>query len=122
MIEPPDDKTPEELQRLADITAQGISLAKEKFKFPPMIEPPSEDDKRHAASDYLHFEHDNPATCDIYFDSFEEAVEFIDDRGWSFVTEDWEPFNMFEARIECKDQHGGVVGQLLMLTIKLWED
>ena len=34
-----------------------------------MIEPPSEDDKRHAAANYLHFEHDNPATCDVYFES-----------------------------------------------------
>jgi hypothetical protein len=86
-----------------------------------MLEPPDENDKRRAISDYLHFEHDNTATCDVYFDSFEEAVEFINDRGWSFATEDWEPFGLFEARIECKDQHGGVVGQLLMLTIKLTE-
>ena len=86
-----------------------------------MIEPADENDKRRAKADYLHVEHDNPATRDVYFDSFEEAVEFINDRGWSFVTEDWELYNMFEARIECKDQHGGGVGQLLMLTIKLTE-
>ena len=86
-----------------------------------MIEPPSEDDKRRAASDYLHFEDEDPATCDVYFDTFDEAIEFVNDRGWSFVTEDWEPYSMFEARIECKDQHGGVVGQLLMLAIKLIE-
>ena len=87
-----------------------------------MIEPPSEDDKRHAASNYLHFEHDNAATCDVYFDSLEEAVEFVNDRGWSFSSEDWEPSGMlFEMRIECKDRHGSVVGQLLMLTIKLTE-
>jgi hypothetical protein len=86
-----------------------------------MIEEPDENDKRRAKADYLHFEHDNPATCDVDFDSFEEAVEFINDRGWSFVTEDWEPYSMFEGRIECKDQHGVVVGQLLMLKIKLTE-
>lgn len=57
-----------------------------------MIAPPSEDDKRHAAANYLHFEHDNPATCDVYFESFEEAVGFINDRGWSFSSEDWEPY------------------------------
>ena len=28
---------------------------------------------------------------------------------------------LFEMRIECKDRHGSVVGQLLMLTIKLTE-
>ena len=61
------------------------------------------------------------STCDVYFDSFEEAVEFINERGWSFATEDWEPFGFFEARIECKDRHGSGVGQLLMLTIKLTE-
>ncbi len=86
-----------------------------------MIEPPNENDKRRAKADYLHFEHDNAATCDVYFDSFEEAVEFINERGWSFATEDWEPFGFFEARIECKDRHGSGVGQLLMLTIKLTE-
>jgi hypothetical protein len=29
---------------------------------------------------------------------------------------------MFESRIEIKDRHGAIVGQLLMLRIKLWED
>ncbi len=84
-----------------------------------MIEEPNQDVKRRAASDYLHFEDDDTATCDVYFDSFEEAVEFANDRGWSFAREDWEPYGMFEVRIGCKDQHGSVVGQLLMLTIKL---
>jgi hypothetical protein len=86
-----------------------------------MIEPADENDKRRAAANYLHFEHNNPATCDIYFDTFDEAIEFVNEYGWSFVTEDWEPYSMFEARIECKDRHGSVVGQLLMLTIKLPE-
>ena len=87
-----------------------------------MIEPPSEDDKRHAAANYLHFEHEDPGVWDIHFDSFEEAVEFVNDRGWGFASEDWEPSGMlFEMRIECKDRHGSVVGQLLMLTIKLTE-
>ena len=86
-----------------------------------MIEPPSEDDKRRAASNYLHFEDDDLSLPDVYFDRFEEAVEFINDRGWSFATEDWEPYGFFEARIECKDRHGSVIGQLLMLTIKLTE-
>ena len=86
-----------------------------------MIEQADENDKRRAASDYLHFENEDPSTCDIYFDTFDEAVEFINERGWSFVTEDWEPSGIFEARIECKDKHGGVVGQLLMLKIKLTE-
>ena len=86
-----------------------------------MIEEPDENDKRRAKADYLHFEHDNPA-CDVYFDSFEEAVVFINDHGWSFASEDWEPSGMlFEMRIECKDRHGSGVGQLLMLTIKLTE-
>jgi hypothetical protein len=87
-----------------------------------MIEPPNEEDDRRAAANYLHFEHDNPATCDVYFDSFEEAVKFVNDRGWSFASEDWEPSGMlFEMRIECKDRHGSGVGQLVMLTIKLTE-
>jgi hypothetical protein len=87
-----------------------------------MIEPPSEDDKRHAKADYLHFEDEDPAKWDIYFDTLDEAVEFINDRGWSFVTEDWELFGMFESRFECRDRHGNIVGQLLMLRIKLWND
>jgi hypothetical protein len=87
-----------------------------------MIEEPDENDKRRAKADYLHFEHDSPATCDVYFDTLDEAIEFINERGWSFVTEDWELFGMFESRIEIKDGHGAIVGQLLMLRIKLWED
>ena len=87
-----------------------------------MIEEPDENDKRRAKADYLHFEHDNRATCDVYFDSFEEAIKFINDRGWSFASEDWEPSGMlFEMRIECKDRHGSGVGQLLTLTIKVTE-
>jgi hypothetical protein len=84
-----------------------------------MIEPPNEDDKRRAAANYLHFEHEDPQICDFYFDTFEEAVDFINTHDWSFATEDWEPSGLFEARIECKDHHGSVVGQLLMLKIKL---
>jgi hypothetical protein len=84
-----------------------------------MIEPPDEDDKRRAASNYLHFEHENPATCDFYFDTFEEAVDFINMQGWSFRSEDWESYGIFERRIECQDKHGALVGQLLMLIIKL---
>ena len=57
--------------------------------------------------------------CDFYFDTFEEAVDFVNMQGWSFASEDWEPFGLFEHRIECKDRHGSVVGQLLMLIIKL---
>jgi hypothetical protein len=87
-----------------------------------MIEPPSDEDKRHAAADYLHFEDENPAKIDIYFDTFEEAVDFINECGWSFASEDWEAYGMFEAHIECKDHHGNIVGQLLKLTIKLWDD
>ena len=87
-----------------------------------MIDPPNEDDKRHAKSDYLHFENEDVSTCDVYFDSFDEAVDFINDRGWSFVSEDWEAFGIFESRIECRDRHGSVVGQLLMLRIKLWNE
>jgi hypothetical protein len=87
-----------------------------------VIEPPNETDKRRAASDYLHFEDDDLFLPDVYFDSFEEAVKFVNDRGWSFASEDWEPSGMlFEMRIECKDRHGSGVGQLLMLTIKLTE-
>ena len=86
-----------------------------------MIPPPNEDDKRRAAADYLHFENEDPGKWDIYFDTFEEAVDFVNMQGWSFVTEDWEPSGLFEARIECKDHHGNVVGQLLMLTIKITE-
>ena len=106
---------------MSRITAAGMSPAKEKFKF-PMIEPPSDEDKRHAASDYLHFENEDPSMWDQYFDTFEEAVDFINDSNLSFVTEDWQPFGLFEKRIECKDRHGSVVGQLLMLTIKLWDE
>ena len=84
-----------------------------------MIPPPDEDDQRRAAANYLHFENEDPQICDFYFDTFEEALDFINAQGWSFVTEDWEPFGMFEARIECKDTRGEVIGQLLMLTIKL---
>ena len=87
-----------------------------------MIDPPSEDDKRRAASDYLHFENENPSIWDIYFDTFDEAVDFVNEHDLSFVTEDWEPLGLFEARIECRDKHGSVVGQLMMLKIKLWED
>jgi hypothetical protein len=86
-----------------------------------MIPPPDENDKRRAAADYLHFEDEDPGKWDIYFDTLEEAIEFVNAQGWSFVTEDWEPSGLFEARIECKDRHGNVVGQLLMLTIKLIE-
>ena len=87
-----------------------------------MIEPADENDKRRAKSDYLHWEHEDPSMWDVFFDSFDEAVDFINDHDLSFVTEDWEPFGLFEARIECKDRHGCVVGQLIMLKIKLWED
>ena len=87
-----------------------------------MIEPPSEDDKRHAAANYLHFEDEDPGQWDIYFDTLNEAIEFINDRDWSFATEDWELFGMFESRIEIKDRHGSVIGQLLKLRIKLWEE
>ena len=86
-----------------------------------MIEEPDENDKRRAKADYLHFENEDSAVWDIYFDNFDEAIEFINDRDWSFCSEDWEPFGMFEARIACKDHHGNVVGQLLMLTIKIIE-
>ena len=84
-----------------------------------MIPPANEDDKRRAASNYLHFENEDPQICDFYFDTFEEAVDFINMHDWSFRSEDWEPFGMFEFRIECQDKHGSFVGQLLMLTIKL---
>ena len=87
-----------------------------------MIEPPSEDDKRHAKANYLHFEDEDPGKWDVYFDDFDEAIEFINDRDWSFATEDWELFGMFESRIEIKDRHGSVIGQLLKLRIKLWEE
>jgi hypothetical protein len=87
-----------------------------------MIEPADESDKHRAASDYLHFEDDDLSVPDVYFNSFEEAVDYINDRGWGFASEDWEPSGMlFEMRIECKDRHGSVVGQLLMLTIKITE-
>lgn len=84
-----------------------------------MIEPPNEDDQRRAASNYLHFEDEDPAELDVHFDTFEEAIEFINLHDWSFNTEDWEPAGLFEKRIEIVDHHGSVVGQLLMLTIKL---
>jgi hypothetical protein len=84
-----------------------------------MIEPPSDDDRRRADAQYLHFENEDPRVWDIYFDSFDEAIEYMNAYGWSFATEDWEPFGMFERRIECKDHHGNVVGQLLMLTVKI---
>ena len=87
-----------------------------------MIEPPSDEDRRHAAANYLHFEDEDPGKWDIYFDTFDEAVAYINMCEWSFGSEDWEPFGLFEKRIECKDCHGSVVGQLLMLTVKLWED
>ena len=32
-----------------------------------MIEPPNEDDKRRAASNYLHFEHEDPADLRLLF-------------------------------------------------------
>ena len=86
-----------------------------------MIEPPDENDNEREVIIYLHFEDDDLSAPDVYFDSFAKAVEFINDRGWGFVTEDWERYCMFEARIECRDQHGVVVGQLLMLEIKLTE-
>jgi hypothetical protein len=86
-----------------------------------MIEPPNEDDRRHAASDYLHFENEDVSPCDIYFASFDDAIDFVNERGWSFATEDWEPAGLFETRIECKDRQGSVVAQLLMLTIKIVE-
>jgi hypothetical protein len=66
-----------------------------------MIEPPSEDDKRHAAANYLHFEHEDPGVWDIYFDSFEEAVEFVNDRGWGFASEDWEPMVPSSGSSSC---------------------
>jgi hypothetical protein len=87
-----------------------------------VIEPADENDKRRAKSDYLHWEDEDSSKWDVYFDSLDQAIDFINERGWSFVTEDWELFGMFESRIECKDHHGSVVGQLLMLRIKLWED
>ena len=84
-----------------------------------MLEPPDENDKRRAAANYLHFEDDDPSVCEVYFDTFDEAVDFINEKDWSFVTEDWVPFGLFESRIECQDRHGSVVGQLLMLRINL---
>ena len=84
-----------------------------------MIEPPIDDDRRRAASNYLHFECEDPRIWDIYFDDFEEAIEFVNARNWSFVTEDWQPFGMFEYRIECQDRNRVVVGQLLMLIVKI---
>jgi hypothetical protein len=84
-----------------------------------MLEPADENDKRRAASGYLHFENEDPSTWDIYFDSFEEAVDFVNERGWSFVTEDWVPSGLFESCIECRDRHGSVVGQLLMFKMNL---
>lgn len=86
-----------------------------------MIDPPDETDKRRAAADYLHFEHEDPSMWEIYFDTFEEAVDFVNNSKLSFATEDWEPFGMFEKRIECRDRHGSVVGQLLKLAIKITE-
>jgi len=83
-----------------------------------MIEPPDENDRRRAAANYLHFEDEDPAKWDIYFDTFDEAIEFVNDRGWSFVTEDWQTFGLFEKRIEVQDPHGSVVGQLLMLIVR----
>jgi hypothetical protein len=87
-----------------------------------MIEEPDENDKCRAKADYLHFEHEDPSMWDIHFDTFDEAVDFVNNSRLSFVTEDWEPFGMFEKRIECKNPRGDVVGQLLMLMIKLWDE
>ena len=86
-----------------------------------MIEPADENDKRRAKANYLHFEDEDPKVCDVYFDSFDEALEFINNCNWSFATEDWEPAGLFEAKIDCKDRHGAIVGQLLKLTIKIPE-
>jgi hypothetical protein len=84
-----------------------------------MIEPPDENDKRRAAAGYLHFEDEDPHIFDIYFDTFDEAVDFVNEYGWSFVTEDWVPRGLFEAGIECQDCHGAIVGQLLMFRMNL---
>lgn len=40
----------------------------------------------------------------------------MNDHGWSLAAEDWEPFGLFELRIECLDSRNSVVGQLLKLT------
>jgi hypothetical protein len=63
----------------------------------------------------LRFENDNPAVKDLHFTAFRRALEYLNERGWVFSTEDWQSNGMFMLRLECKDHRGVVMGQLTRL-------
>ena len=85
-----------------------------------MTSNPNENEAVREATDYLHFTPDDPKDNDIYFDSFEEALDYINWWNWSFASEDWEPTGLFEQAITCKDEGGIVTGELISLTAKFW--
>jgi hypothetical protein len=85
-----------------------------------MTRDPNENEALRQETDYLHFTPDDPRVEAFYFDSFDEAISYVNRHDWHFVSEDWEPSGLFEERIECKDESGVLWGQLMRCTVKFW--
>ena len=86
-----------------------------------MTRDPNENEGLRQETNYLHFTPDDPRVEAFYFDSFDEAIEYVNRHDWHFESEDWEPSGLFEEQDRVQGQRRGPLGAAHALHGKILE-